>query len=192
MAAVCLLPRRPKYERLNEIADTFNNSLRVYGVADNRDVRRQAFGDKFCLSGGIPNTLLSFGKKDDVAAFCRKVIDEVARDGGYLMDASAIMQNDTKVENFMEMMRVCREYGVYEDSDWDGKLRPPLGGENIDSAFGMRDKEEQIEAASYRTSWAQKRKDYGEIPGDEALRERVWNDIEKLGTMFIWQMLLCF
>lgn len=56
----------------------------------------------------------------------------------------------------------------------------------------MRDREEEIEAASYRTPWAKKRVEYGEIPGDEALCERVWNDIEKMGTMFIWQMLLCF
>lgn len=149
-------------------------------------------GDKFCLSGGIPNALLSFGKREDVAEFCKRVISEVAGDGGYLMDASAIMQNDTKVENFMEMMRVCREFGVYEDSDWDGKLRAPLGDANPDSVFGMRGREKEIEAASYRTPRSQKRGDYGEIPGDEALCERVWNDIEKLGTMFIWQMLLCF
>ena len=162
--------------------------------ADKDDIfeANKALGDKFCLSGGIPNTLLSFGKREDVAEFCKRVISEVAGDGGYLMDASAIMQNDTKVENFMEMMRVCREFGVYEDSDWDGKLRAPLGDANPDSVFGMRGREKEIEAASYRTPWSQKRGDYGEIPGDEALCERVWNDIEKLETMFIRQMLLCF
>ena len=55
--------------------------------------------DKFALSGGIPNVLLSFGKPDEVRAFCRRVIEEVARDGGYIMDAGAIMQDDTSIEN---------------------------------------------------------------------------------------------
>jgi uroporphyrinogen-III decarboxylase len=70
-------------------------------------------GHKFCLSGGVPNDLLAFGQPDDVRAHCKKVIDGVARDGGYIMDASAIMQDDTKVENLRAMTEFTREYGVY-------------------------------------------------------------------------------
>jgi uroporphyrinogen-III decarboxylase len=70
-------------------------------------------GHKFAISGGIPNDLLAFGTPDEVRAFCKKVIDEVAQDGGYVMDAEAIMQNDTKVENLKAMTDACREYGVY-------------------------------------------------------------------------------
>jgi len=44
---------------------------------------------------------------------CKKVIDGVAGDGGYIMDASAIMQNDTKTENLKAMTDFTREYGVY-------------------------------------------------------------------------------
>lgn len=70
-------------------------------------------GHKFCLSGGIPNDLLAFGTPQDVREYCKKVIDGVARDGGYIMDASAIMQNDTKIENVKAMTEFTREYGVY-------------------------------------------------------------------------------
>jgi len=73
----------------------------------------RAVGHKFCISGGIPNDLLAFGTPDDVRAFCKKVIDGVARDGGYIMDASAIMQDDTKIENVRAMTEATREYGVY-------------------------------------------------------------------------------
>jgi len=73
----------------------------------------KAVGHKFCLSGGIPNDLLAFGTTDDVKDYCKKVIDGVARDGGYIMDASAIMQDDTKVENLRAMTEITREYGVY-------------------------------------------------------------------------------
>ena len=41
------------------------------------------------------------------------MIDDVGRDGGYIMDASAIMQNDTKVENMKALTDFTREYGVY-------------------------------------------------------------------------------
>ncbi|MBN2021330.1 MAG: hypothetical protein JW809_00915 [Pirellulales bacterium] len=73
----------------------------------------RAVGHMFCISGGIPNDVLALGTPRDVRDWCKKVIDGVARDGGYVMDASAIMQNDTKVENVLAMTEFTREYGVY-------------------------------------------------------------------------------
>lgn len=73
----------------------------------------KAIGHKFCISGGIPNFLLGYGTPDEVCAYCKKVIDGVARDGGYIMDASAIIQNDAKVENIKAMTEFTREYGLY-------------------------------------------------------------------------------
>jgi len=73
----------------------------------------KVIGDKFCISGGIPNYLLSTGTPDEVRDYCKKVIDGVAGDGGYIMDASAIIQNDAKVENIKAMTDFTREYGVY-------------------------------------------------------------------------------
>jgi len=73
----------------------------------------KVIGQKFCISGGIPNFLLSYGTVDEVRDYCKKVIDGVAGDGGYIMDASAIIQNDAKVENIRAMTEFTREYGVY-------------------------------------------------------------------------------
>jgi len=73
----------------------------------------KTFGHKFCLSGGIPNDLLAFGTPEEVRGYCRKVIDGVARDGGYIMDAGAIMQDDAKIENVKAMTEFTLEYGVY-------------------------------------------------------------------------------
>jgi len=70
-------------------------------------------GHKFCISGGIPNYLLSMGTPKEIRDYCKKVIDGVAGDGGYIMDASAIVQNDAKVENIKAMTDFTREYGVY-------------------------------------------------------------------------------
>ena len=98
---------------LRWIAELPERSI-VYHV-DKGDVFEVAklLGEKFCISGGIPNDLLAFGSPDDVRGFCKKVIDGVARDGGYIMDASAIMQDDTKAENLRAMTDFTREYGVY-------------------------------------------------------------------------------
>jgi len=98
---------------LKYIAELPERSI-VYHVdrGDIFEVHR-ALGEKFCISGGIPNDLLAFGSTDDVRNYCKKVIDGVARDGGYIMDASAIMQDDTKIENVKAMTEATREYGVY-------------------------------------------------------------------------------
>jgi len=79
---------------------------------DIMDVHRR-IGDRFCLSGGLPNTLLSFGTEEQVRAECKRIIEGVAKDGGYIMDASAIVQNDAKPENIRAMTEATREYGAY-------------------------------------------------------------------------------
>ena len=86
----------------------------VYHVdrADIFEVHKK-IGHKFCISGGIPNFLLSYGKPQDVRDYCKKVIDQVADDGGYILDASAIMQDDTSEENLKAMTDFVREYGLY-------------------------------------------------------------------------------
>ncbi|MBM3498944.1 MAG: hypothetical protein FJX74_09765 [Armatimonadetes bacterium] len=86
----------------------------IYHV-DQDDILKvhDVLGDRFCLSGGIPNFLLSYGTPDQVREHCKRVIDGVARDGGYICDASAIMQDDTSVENMRAMTDFVREYGVY-------------------------------------------------------------------------------
>ncbi len=98
---------------LDSFAELPDGSI-VYHV-DKADIfeTHKKIGDKFCLSGGISNTLLSFGTPDEVRQCCKKVIDEVAGDGGYVLDAEAIMQDDTNVENIRAMTDFVREHGVY-------------------------------------------------------------------------------
>jgi uroporphyrinogen-III decarboxylase len=70
-------------------------------------------GHKFCLSGGIPNFMLAYEKPEKVREFCKRIIREVASDGGYIADASAIMANEASIENVKVMTDTFREYGVY-------------------------------------------------------------------------------
>lgn len=83
--------------------------------ADRGDIfeMHRKLGHKFCLSGGVPNALLAYGQPDEVRACCKKIIDEVAQDGGYIMDASAIIQNDASIENVRAMTEYTREHGAY-------------------------------------------------------------------------------
>lgn len=74
---------------------------------------QRVLGKKFCITGGVPNALLAYGTEEEVRAKCKELIDLCAPDGGYCMDASAIMQNDSKPENVRAMTDFTVEYGKY-------------------------------------------------------------------------------
>ena len=74
---------------------------------------KKVLGHKFCISGGVPNRMLAFGKPQEVRDWVKRICKEVAQDGGYIMDASAIIQNDAKVENIRAMTDATHEHGVY-------------------------------------------------------------------------------
>ena len=86
--------------------------------------------DKFALSGGVHNTLLSYGKPADVADRVRRIIEEVAADGGYILDSSAIMQNDTSIDNMRVFTQTAREYGLYDDHDPPSATPPAQAGDS--------------------------------------------------------------
>ncbi len=100
-------------EHLDAFAELPDQSI-IYHVdkGDIFEVHRR-IGHKFCLSGGVPNYLLGYGTPDEVRQSCKKIIDVVARDGGYIMDASAIIQSDAQIENVRAMTEFTREYGKY-------------------------------------------------------------------------------
>lgn len=162
----------------------------IYHV-DNADIfeAHAQLGDRFALSGGIPNTVLSYGSPEEVRETCKRVLDGVAGEGGYICDASAIMQNDTSVENVRVMTDFVREYGVY------GTPRPaPVRSANDEAV-------EITPSAAFRQTrlapgvcfpWAEKRAELPPIGGDEALFERVWGEVDGLAYMYIWQLLESF
>jgi uroporphyrinogen-III decarboxylase len=164
----------------------------VYHV-DQGDIFKahRVLGEKFCLSGGIPNYLLGTGTPEQVRQYCKKVIDGVAGDGGYIMDAGAIIQNDARDENMRALTDFTREYGVYSSASSAAIIPPPprRPAPQPTPAFLQGD------SASGRgqcVSWRQRRQGMTPLPGDEALVEKVWDDIDSLANMFIWQILLSF
>ena len=100
-------------QNLKQIKQLPEKSI-IYHVdrGDIFEVHREV-GEKFCISGGVPNDLLAFGTQDEVRECVRKIIEGVGRDGGYICDASAIMQDDTKIENLRAMCDAAREFGEY-------------------------------------------------------------------------------
>ena len=98
------------FEAFNELPDA---SIVFHVDRDDIFAAHKAIGHKFCLSGGLSNYMLAFAKPEEVREQVRKIIQGVAQDGGYIMDASAIVQHDATVENMHAMTEAAREYGAY-------------------------------------------------------------------------------
>jgi hypothetical protein len=159
------------------------------------DVHKK-IGDKFCLSGGIPNFLLAFRPPAEVRKHVKKVIKGVAQDGGYIVDASAIMQNDTRVENVKAMTEAAREYGVYSTGhSCSAKIAAQVSPDPRNAGgpgYGMAGRPQPEIRPGVCIPWAEKREDLPPISGDENLVKTVWENVDFLGTVFIWQCLLSF
>jgi hypothetical protein len=144
-------------------------------------------GKKFCLSGGIPNELLAMGTPDEVKAACKRVIDEVAQDGGYVMDASALIMNDAQVDNIKAMIDFTLDYGVYNQAGSSAsnleeiKKRPQA--EVKTPQFSSK---EQYRKPGVCVPWEVKRAELPRIMEHEELTQKVWEEVDSLGYGFLW------
>lgn len=63
-----------------------------------------------CISGDVPAALLTLGSPDDVAAYCRRLIDEVGEGGGFMLTTGCECPVDVKPENLRAMVQTGLEY----------------------------------------------------------------------------------
>jgi uroporphyrinogen-III decarboxylase len=48
---------------------------------------KEILGDRMCLMGDVPARLLKLGTPDDIEAYCRKLIDALAKGSGFILSA---------------------------------------------------------------------------------------------------------
>lgn len=73
---------------------------------------KAVLGGIAAISGNLPNRLMLTGTPDDIKEYCKKLIDTCGKDGGYIMDTSALL-DEAKPENVKAMFEFTRDYGVY-------------------------------------------------------------------------------
>jgi hypothetical protein len=65
-----------------------------------------------CIEGNVPSSLLQMGSKKDIIDYCKKLIDVVGKDGGYILSPRSSVET-VKPENLKTMIDFTKEYGVY-------------------------------------------------------------------------------
>ena len=98
-----------RIERCNEF-----NKGEVAWLFDQTDMARakKILGDACCISGNVPTSLLTTGTAEQTKDYCRKLIEDCAPGGGFILAGGANIDTG-RAENLRAMMEAAREYGVY-------------------------------------------------------------------------------
>jgi len=83
-------------------------------MVDQSDMQKakKTLGKNACLLGNVPSSLLGLATPDEVKAYCKKLIDTVGKDGGFIMGNGAFF-DEAKPENIKAMVEFTKEYGGY-------------------------------------------------------------------------------
>ena len=73
---------------------------------------KQVLGGQVSIGGNVPASLILTATPDDVRAYCKYLLDEVAPGGGYVMSFGTAM-DEAIPENVHAMIDFTREHGVY-------------------------------------------------------------------------------
>jgi uroporphyrinogen-III decarboxylase len=104
-----LLVEGPYTSRLETIRDVPEGKI-IYWFENVDMVKAKAIlGGKVCIMGNVPMSLLATGTVEQVREYCRKLLNSVGRDGGYIMSAAAVL-DDAKIDNVRAMMECTREF----------------------------------------------------------------------------------
>ena len=71
---------------------------------------REVLGKTICLRGNVPASMMTTGTPEDVDAFCRKLIETLGKDGGFILDGAIGIPDEAKTENVRAMFEAARRY----------------------------------------------------------------------------------
>jgi uroporphyrinogen-III decarboxylase len=74
---------------------------------------KEVLGDVVCLRGNVPPSLLNTGTPDEVTAYCRRLIEVVGKNGGFILDGAFGIPDEAPEENVRAMFRSVHEFGRY-------------------------------------------------------------------------------
>jgi uroporphyrinogen-III decarboxylase len=74
---------------------------------------KEVLGDRVCIRGNVPATMLCVGSPGEVEDYCKKLIDLVGKGGGFILDGGIGIPDEARPENVRVMADTIKKYGVY-------------------------------------------------------------------------------
>jgi uroporphyrinogen-III decarboxylase len=106
----CLLWEGNCTSRLEIIADIPPGKAVYWFEGTDIFKAKEVLGDRVCLRGNVPASILNTGTPDDVDTYCRKLIQTVGKGGGFILDGAIGIPDEAKTENVLAMARSVRKY----------------------------------------------------------------------------------
>ncbi|MHB8105127.1 MAG: uroporphyrinogen decarboxylase family protein [Dehalococcoidales bacterium] len=100
-------------KRLKQITDTPPSGVVWYFDQTDMKEAKRILGGICCIAGNVPTSVVIKGTPDTVKEYCRKLIQDCAPGGGFILAGGASIDNG-KIENLKAMMEAAKEYGVYK------------------------------------------------------------------------------
>jgi uroporphyrinogen-III decarboxylase len=87
----------------------------VVWLFDQTDMARakKILGDKCCISGNVPSSMLCTATPGEVKEYSRKLIEICGKGGGYILAGGAVDVDNANPDNLRAMIEAAKEYGVY-------------------------------------------------------------------------------
>jgi len=90
------LPRRKCVLNLDGTSDIFK--------------AKEVLGDYMCIFGDVPAALLKLGEPEEVDEYCRRLITEVGKGGGFILGSGCTIPVDARPENVEAMLASGKRY----------------------------------------------------------------------------------
>jgi len=74
---------------------------------------REIMAGHTCIMGDVPAYLLAFKPRDEVMNYCRRLIREVGRDGGFILSSGCSIPSNARAENVRALIEAAEEWGRY-------------------------------------------------------------------------------
>lgn len=71
---------------------------------------KEILKDHMCIMGDVPASLTSIGTPEEMEAYCKKLIDVVGKDTGFILSSGCTVPADARLENFKAMIDTAKNY----------------------------------------------------------------------------------
>lgn len=71
---------------------------------------KEILKDHMCIAGDVPASLSAIGTPEEIEAYCKRLIDVIGKDTGFILSSGCSVPANAKFENFKAMIDTAKNY----------------------------------------------------------------------------------